>query len=247
MIDVDLLAFGPHPDDIEIGLGGSVATHVELGYRVGLCDLTHGELGSNGTVEERHAEAQAAAEVLGVTWRENVGWPDGAIGQDPAQLPAAVAVIRRCRPAMVALPYWTDRHPDHESASRVLTEAVFRSGLRRYAPDGEPWRPDWVCYYFINDAAAPSFVVDVSDAYPRKREALECYRTQFRARGADAVSTRLTAPAFLQMIEARDAHLGALAGVAQAEGVVVKEPVVRPSLFKRWTTEPAASRRDRVS
>ena len=244
---VDVLAFGPHPDDIEIGLGGSVARHVDLGYRVGLCDLTRDELSTNGTMDERLEEAQAAAEVLGAAWRENLGWPDGEIGQDRARERSAVELIRRSQPAMIAVPYWDDRHPDHGVASRVLTTAVFRSGLRRYAADGVPWKPDWVCYYFINDTAEPSFVLDVSDAYPRKREALECHRSQFRPVSQDAVPTRLTSSRFLQMIEARDAHLGALAGVAHAEGVVVKEPVVRPTLFKLPASGSGVQDEDRMS
>ena len=239
---IDVLIFGPHPDDIEIGLGGAVAKHVDLGYSVGLCDLTRGELGSNGTVEERAEEARAAADVLGATWRENLGWADGQIGLDPSQERSAVELIRRARPALVAIPYWHDRHPDHEAASRVLTAATFRSGLRRYAAEGAAWKPDWVCHYFINTDATPSFVVDVSDAYPRKRQALECHRSQFRPSADDAVPTRLTGPGYLQMIEARDAHLGALVGVAHAEGVIVREPVERPTLFKAAAGVPRPSR-----
>ena len=233
MTNVDVVVFGPHPDDIEIGVGGSVATHVDLGYRVGLCDLTRGELGSNGTVEQRLEEANAAAEVLGVAWRENLEWPDGEIaadGRTGAHIRSAAELLRRSRPAVALLPYWRDRHPDHVSASHVLTEAVFRAGLRRFAVDGEPWKPDWICYYFINDIADASFAIDVTRAYGRKREALACHRSQFQPEGDQAVDTRLTATSFQQMIEARDAHLGALIGAGWAEGVVVKEPLVR----SRW-------------
>src|SRR5690606_35274561 len=116
-----------HPDDIEIGLGGCVARHVSAGHRVGLCDLTAGELGSNGTPDERRAEADAAARVLGVASRENLGWPDGGITGGPDQLLAAVDVIRRHRPRTVAIPYWDDRHPDHVAASHALTVAAHRS------------------------------------------------------------------------------------------------------------------------
>src|SRR5436190_18203323 len=125
MDPVDLLVFGPHPDDIEIGIGGIVARHAAEGRRVGLCDLTAGEMGSNGTVEERLAEAEAARAVLGAAWRENLRWPDRRIGKEPAHLDHAVAFIRRHRPRTVALPYWSDRHPDHVAASEVLTEAAF--------------------------------------------------------------------------------------------------------------------------
>ena len=194
----DLVVFGPHPDDIEIGIGGSVATHVDLGCTVGLCDLTRGELGSNGTPEERVQEAQAVADVLGVAWRRNLGWPDGEIGQSgvyTSQIRSAAELIRNARPSVVVIPYWTDRHPDPEAASRVLREAV-------------------------------------STAYARKQAAFACYVSQFRPPGEDAVETRLTGGPFLHMIEARDAHLGTQIGAAQAEGFVVKDPLVRPTLLK---------------
>jgi bacillithiol biosynthesis deacetylase BshB1 len=231
---VDLLVFGPHPDDIEIGLGATVAKHAALGYQVGLCDLTRGEIGSNGTPEERLAEAEAARVVLGAAWRENLGWPDRGIGSRDDHLLQAARLIRRVRPRAIAIPYWDDRHPDHGAASRVLSEAVFNARLRRYPIDGDPWQAEWVCYYFINDSAPASFVVDVSDHYEVKRRALACYRSQFSRTPQDtnAVATRLTSPRFMQLIESRDAQFGALAGVAFAEGVIVKEPIVRENLLK---------------
>ncbi len=229
---VDLLVFGPHPDDIEIGLGGVVAKHAADGFRVGLCDLTAGEMGSNGTVEERLAEAEAARAVLGATWRVNLRWVDRAIGRDPDRVRAAAALVRQAKPRAVAVPYWSDRHPDHVDASHVLTEAVFNAGLRRYEAGGEAWKPEWVCYYFINDSTTPSFVVDVSEQYEVKRRALACHASQFQASASAAVDTRLTSPRFQQLIESRDAQFGALAGVAFAEGLVVKDPILRPNLFR---------------
>jgi bacillithiol biosynthesis deacetylase BshB1 len=229
----DLLVFGPHPDDIEIGLGGAVARHAAEGHTVGLCDLSAGELGTNGTPEIRQREAQDAAKVLGARFRENLGWPDGAIINTPTLVKSAVEAIRRHRPRTVAAPYWNDRHPDHIGASEALRTAAFSSGLRRYAAAGDPWRPDWVCYYFINDGATPSFVIDVSAHYETKRAALACYASQFAPKGADAAPTRLTTAGFGQLIESRDAQFGAQAGVAYAEGVVVHEPVERASLFRR--------------
>ena len=231
-MSIDLLVFGPHPDDIEIGLGGTVARHTAEGHVVGLCDLTEGEMSSNGTVAERRDEAAAAARVLGAAWRENLRWPDGDIAATPEAIRSAVDLIRRHRPRTIAIPYWDDRHPDHVSASQVLRHAAFKSRLRGYITEAEPWSPDWVCYYFINDIVTPSFVVDVSAHYERKREALACHRTQFQPQGVNAVTTRLSAPAFRQLIESRDAQFGALAGVAWAEGIVVREPVRRSGLLK---------------
>ena len=230
MNQVDLLVFGPHPDDIEIGLGGTVARHVALGRTVGLCDLTAGELGSNGTVEERLAEAEAARAVLGAAWRVNLEWPDRGIGSAHSQVRDAASLIRKARPRVVAIPHWTDRHPDHVASSEVLTEAVFSSGLRRFDAAGEAWRPASVCYYFINNWDQASFVIDVSDHYDVKRRALDCYVSQFRATAAGAVPTRLNSPRFSQLIESRDALFGAVAGVAFAEALVVKDPIVLPHL-----------------
>jgi bacillithiol biosynthesis deacetylase BshB1 len=229
---VDLLVFGPHPDDIEIGLGGTVAKHAALGHRVGLCDLTAGEMGSNGTVDERIAEAESARAVLGAAWRVNLRLPDRAIGRSPDHVRAVTALIREARPRAVAAPYGVDRHPDHVAASELLTEAVFNSGLRRYDTGSDAWRPEWVCYYFINDSTTPSFVVDVSSHYEVKRRALACHSSQFRAGVGTSVETRLTSPLFQQLVESRDAQFGALAGVAFAEGIIVREPIVRGNLFK---------------
>ncbi len=230
---IDLLVFGPHPDDLEIGLGGAIARHAAQGSSVGLCDLTAGEMGSNGNVAERLAEAEAARVVLGADWRENLRLPDRAIGKDPSHLERAVAFIRRHRPRVVAVPYWSDRHPDHGAASELVTEACFNAGLRRYKAEGEAWKPDWICYYFINETGIPSFVIDVSDYYDRKIAALECHRSQFAPPAAGGpVATRLNTPIFRQLIESRDAQFGAQAGVHRAEGVVVREPIVRTTLMK---------------
>ena len=230
-VRLDLLVFGPHPDDIEIGLGGTIAKHVAAGHRVGLCDLTRGELGSNGTVEERAAEGEAARAVLGAAFRECLAWPDGNIG-GADHVRTAASYIRTHRPRAVAIPHWHDRHPDHLAASETLTRAIFNSGLRKFDADGDAFRPDWVCYYFINDTSPASFVVDVSAHYETKRQALACYRSQFTPAAKGAVETRLTSPRFAQLIESRDAQFGALAGVAFAEGVVVREPIMRDGLLK---------------
>jgi len=228
---VDLLVFGPHPDDIEIGMAGTVAKHTVLGHRVGLCDLTAGEMGGNGTVDERLAEAEAARAVLGAQWRVNLRLPDRALGTSETHARAVASLVRCARPRTVALPYWSDRHPDHVRASELVADAVFSAGLRRYDADGEALKPAWVCYYFINDHAAPSFVVDVSDHYEIKRRALACHVSQFAPRGSDVVSTRLTSSRFNQLIESRDAQFGAQVGVAFAEGFVVRQPIQRPDLM----------------
>jgi len=237
---VDLLAFGPHPDDIEIGMAATVAKHASVGLRVGLCDLTRGELGSNGTSDERVAEGEAAARLLGAAWRVNLGLPDGALTEIDLHVRAIVEIVRLARPAAIAIPFADDRHPDHHRAAALLASAIFKAGLRRYPAAGAAWHAEWVCAYFINDSAPPSFVVDVSDVYDLKRRALACHASQFRPAAPDAAKTRLTSPLFLQLVESRDAQFGAAAGVRFAEGFMVREPVVRPLLTDRW---PGAVRR----
>jgi len=229
---LDLLVFAPHPDDAEIGLGGTMARHVGLGHRVGICDLTAGELSSNGTPETRRHEAIEAGRALGLAWRDNLGLPDGGLTATPVQVRSIVRVIRQQQPRVIALPYWQDRHPDHVASSALVAEAAFKAGLRKYETELPAWSAEWTCYYFINDTAAASFVLDVSAHYETKRSALACYRSQFAPAEGDAVSTRLTHSTFIQMIEGRDAHLGALCGAAFAEAVIVREPVVRSTLFK---------------
>lgn len=231
MSALDVLAFGPHPDDLEIGLGGTLAKHAALGHSVGLCDLTRGEMSSNGTPEERVREAEAARTVLGAAWRENLGLPDRSIGSSPDHVRRVVELIRRVRPRTIAIPYSPDRHPDHESSAALLRDAIFNAKLTRYAAAGDPWQPEWVCQYFINDGGPASFVVDVSAHYETKRRALACYASQF-IRATESAETRLNSASFSQLIESRDAQFGALAGVRYAEGLVVKEPVVRAHLLK---------------
>lgn len=240
-MSLDLLVFGPHPDDLEIGLGGTIARHTSAGWEVGLCDLTRGEMGSNGTPEERVREAEAARTVLGAAWRENLGWADRGITGEREQLDQVARLVRRWQPRVVAIPYWEDRHPDHAAASRVLTEAVFNSRLRRYPIDGDAWAPEWVCYYFINDHGPISFAIDVSAHYQAKLQALDCYRSQFRPEGPESVETRLTASSFRRLITSRDGQFGALTGVPYAEGFVVKEPILRHNLFKDMAGMPPAA------
>ena len=244
---VDLLVFGPHPDDLEIGAGGTVARHASMGLRVGLCDLTAGEMGSNGTIEERLDEAEDARKVLGASWRVNLRWPDRAIGTETTHSLVATQLIRQVRPKAIALPYWSDRHPDHVAASRVLTDAIFNAGLRRYKAEGEPWQPEMTSYYFINESTQPSFVVDVSEHYETKRRALACHVSQFRPTPAGGVQTRLTSPRFMTLIESRDAQFGVLAGVDFAEGFVIREPVLRPHLLGEWRVQddPPSTNRGR--
>jgi LmbE family N-acetylglucosaminyl deacetylase len=157
---------GPHPDDLEIGLG-TIAKHAAMAAG-GPGDLTPARCRQRHR-GQRLAESEAARVALGASWRVNLRWPDRGIGSDRDHVRLAAELVRGARPRTVALPYWSDRHPDHGAASTVLTEAVFNSGLRRYAAAGDPWKPEMTVYYFINESAPPSFVIDVTDHYAAKR------------------------------------------------------------------------------
>ena len=229
-MSVDLLVFGPHPDDLEIGMGGTVAVHARAASASVLCDLTRGELGSNGTPATPDGRSRGRTRACSARApRVNLGLPDGGLRPDDRRSSASRGRVRPPhQAAAVALPYWRDRHPDHDSGqpagrARRLREPACAATRRA----GEPWQPDWVCYYFINDAAPPSFVVDVSARLRRRSaEALACHRVAVRAGWRQsAAATRLTSPLFAQLVESRDAQFGALAGVRFAEGFVVREPV----------------------
>ena len=171
--------------------------------------------------------------MLGAVWRENLRWPDRRIGKDPAHLEQAVAFIRRHRPRSVAVPYWSDRHPDHVAASALLTEAVFNAGLRRYPGRrrGVEGGLDLLLLHQRQRAAVASWST-CPDHYEQKRAALDCHTSQFQRAGAGTAATRLNTPLFRQLIESRDAQFGALAGVRWAEGFVVREPMLRSSLMR---------------
>ncbi|WP_144933292.1 bacillithiol biosynthesis deacetylase BshB1 [Paenibacillus sp. 32O-W] len=224
---LDMLVFGAHPDDAEIGMGGTIAKHVEAGRSVGICDLTFAEMSSNGTVETRKREAAHAAKALGVTLRANLGLPDRGLQLIKEQLDEITLAIRRYKPRMVFCPYWEDRHPDHVLCSRMVQEAVFSAKLRNYLPDTEAHSVEQVYFYFINDAIDPDVMIDISSQYSKKREALMAYRSQFEP--AEASRGQVKTPlnqGYLDNVEARDRLLGQKRLVPYAEGFVSKLPLI---------------------
>lgn len=224
MAGVDILAFGAHPDDVEIGMAATLAKHTRFGRSVGIIDLTRGELGTNGTAEERMAEGLRASRVLGAAFRENLGLPDRGIEDAPEHRRVVVEAIRRHRPQVVCVSCGVDRHPDHVAAHHLVTAACFDSGLRRLDAAGTPHRPLRILYYFINLDCRPDFIVDVSDSYPAKVEALACHRSQFQL-GPGQYQTMLNQPGFPRLVRGRDAHFGALIGGEFGEGFLAREPV----------------------
>ncbi len=220
---IDLLIFGAHPDDAEIGMGGTIYKHTKAGYKVVICDLTHAEMSSNGTVESRKLEAAEAGRLLGLAERSNLGLPDRGLRGDPAQIEQIVRELRRLRPRLVFAPYWQDRHPDHVMCGKLVDEAIFNAKLRNYLPELEPVAIERTYYYFINDLYEPQVVLDVSDNYEMKHAALRAYGTQFMPDGA-TVSTPIN-EGFLEHIEMRDRVTGHKFGYRYAEGFAARHPV----------------------
>lgn len=221
-IDLDILVFGAHADDAEIGMAGTIAKHVKAGYKVGICDLTEAELSSNGNVELRKEEADKASGVLGLTLRTNLGLPDRGLYVTPESVAAVTSVIREYSPRVVFAPYWDDRHPDHVQCSKLVEEAVFNAKLRRFMPDKPAARVEELYFYFINDWRTPDLIVDVTDYYDIKEKSLHCYGSQFTP-GIDGVATPLT-QGYVERVKARDALIGQRKLIPYAEGFTVKTP-----------------------
>ncbi|TNE52463.1 MAG: bacillithiol biosynthesis deacetylase BshB1 [Deltaproteobacteria bacterium] len=227
---LDALAFGPHPDDVELCCGGLLLNLADQGYQTGVVDLTRGELGSNGTPELRAEEAAAAGKVLGLSVRENLGLPDGWIHpwsgyeEPPAEkaahshLARVVEVLRRLRPELVLIPWHETRHPDHRATSELLTKALFFAGVRKFEtdPPSERFVPRQVLYYQMRYRFHPSFIVDTSAVSERKMEAVHCYSSQFQ-RTNDTAATLINSNLALQALESRDRYYGAMLGVTHGE------------------------------
>ncbi|MFC4302867.1 bacillithiol biosynthesis deacetylase BshB1 [Cohnella boryungensis] len=223
---LDILVFAAHPDDAEIGMGGTIVKHAKAGQAVGIVDLTFAEMSSNGNVETRQRESEEASVLLGLAARENLGLPDRGLAAVPEQLQAMVAAIRKYRPRLVFAPYFVDRHPDHIACSRMAEEAVFNAKLRKYLPELPAWTVEQLYFYFINDAHTPQLLIDISEEQTLKMNALKAYRSQFMPEGSEAdwVETPLTG-AYLDNVEARDRLLGQSRKLRFAEGFIPKGPI----------------------
>ncbi|KAB2338960.1 bacillithiol biosynthesis deacetylase BshB1 [Cytobacillus depressus] len=225
-ITLDILAFGAHADDVEIGMGASIAKYAKLGKKIGICDLSNAELSSNGTVEIRKKEAQIAADILGVTVRETIGLPDRGLFPNPEYIRKITEVIRKYRPKLVFAPYFQDRHPDHGQCARLVEEAVFSAGIKKYASeDGfEPHRVKNLYFYMINGFHEPDFVIDVTGYMDKKIESLNAYASQF-IKDEKTFNTPLV-NGYIETIEARERLFGKEVEVAYAEGFKRKKPVI---------------------
>ncbi len=242
---LQILAVGAHPDDVEISCGGTLAVAARQGYSVGILDLTRGELSTNGTVEERAAEAAEAAGLLGVRVRRNADLPDGGINPlDPEQVRSVVRILRALRPSILLTHAPMDRHPDHVEASRIVDRAWYLAGLRQFDPGGEaaPHRAEGRYHFASRIGFQPTFVVDVTPAWEEKRRAILAHRSQV-SRGAASRVTPLNDPEFLARIEARARHFGSQIGVLHGEPFLATEPIgfrTLEALLRSARPEPGA-------
>lgn len=221
-----ILVFGIHPDDIELGCGGSAALHARSGHEVVLADLTRGESSSNGTPQARALEAEKAARIMGCRERINIGLPDAGIrSEDPDQQRRVVETIRRVKPDVVLLPNGDDPHPDHESGAALIRRALYLSGVHGYRTEGaEAWKTRAALVYSGRREVRRDVVVDTTAVHDIKMDAIRAHESQFTAR-ADSVPTPLNAPDFLSVVEARDRTHGYLVGARFGEAFETLSPV----------------------
>jgi N-acetylglucosamine malate deacetylase 1 len=220
----EALFFGPHPDDVELSSGGLAALFAANGHSVAIVDLTRGEAASRGTVDQRAAEAQAAARVLGVASRENLGLPDLHLDRTHhAHLAAVVACLRRHRPTLVVAPHRADPHPDHVEASHLIERACYLSGLARFPAGGERHRPDVLLFSLYRSLDRPHLVVDVGAVWAKKSEAIRAHKSQLDS--VEGPSTYLTRPDFLPEVEARARVWGASIGARYGEAYRSSGPI----------------------
>jgi bacillithiol biosynthesis deacetylase BshB1 len=219
---LDALVIAPHPDDAELGLGGTIAKLLSFGWKVGILDLTSGEPTPLGSVEARRAETSAANAALGGPWRENLGLPNRSLEPSLAHRRALAEVFRRVRPRLLFAPFYEDAHPDHTAATKLVEDARFWSKLSKSDMAGEPFHPARVLYYFsvhLRIVERPSFVIDVSDHAEAKRAALNCYVTQLVANQPPG------RPGVIDAVFDRTRFWGQTVGVRHAEPIASREPI----------------------
>ncbi len=225
MIQADILAFGVHPDDVELGCAGTLLAASKQGKITAIVDLTQGELGTRGTAATRKKEATDAAAIMQVAYRENLEMADGFFTNDEAHLRKVITSIRKYRPSIVLCNAPEDRHPDHGRSSKLVADACFLSGLRKIETSFEgaaqqSWRPSYVFHYIQDRYLKPDFVFDISDFMDLKMEAVMAYTTQFNTTDSSEPQTYISTPDFLDVIKARALMLGKRIGVKYAEGYI---------------------------
>lgn len=234
---IDILAFGAHPDDVELGCGGTLHKAVVNGKTVGIIDLTKGELGTRGDIKTRVIEASNAAKVLGVSFRENLEMPDGFLTNSKENQLLVINMIRKYQPEIVFCNSFEDRHPDHSKACQLIRESCFLSGLVKIVTedvDGNVqkfWRPNAVYSYIQWKSLKPEFVVDISSSIDVKISAVKCYKSQFYNPSSDEINTPISTKNFIESIRYRAADLGRLTNLDYAEGFVSDRLIAVESIF----------------
>jgi len=219
----DILAFGAHPDDVELGCGGTIAKMVSEGKICVIVDLTKGELGTRGTDETRREEAATSTKILGVSARENLGMKDGFLTNSEEYQMEIVKMVRKYRPEIVLANAIDDRHPDHAKAAKLVSDACFLAGLRKietilHGENQEVWRPKLIFHYIQWKNIEPEFVIDISEHLDKKIEACMAYKTQFYDPTSKEPETPITSKDFFESLTYRAQDLGRLSGVTYAEG-----------------------------
>jgi bacillithiol biosynthesis deacetylase BshB1 len=217
---LDALVIAPHPDDAELGMGGTIRLMLDRGLRVGVLDLTDGEPTPRGSPEIRARETVAATAALGLPWRENLGLPNRRLRATLAARATLAGVIRRVQPRWLFAPHWIDAHPDHVAATRLATAARFWAKLTKCDLPGDPWHPERIYHYacvHLRMVSRPAFVVDISATWATKRRSLACYASQFPATAPS--------PTVLERVAAADAWWGAAIGTAHGEPFWSREPI----------------------
>lgn len=232
---LDILAFGAHPDDVELGCSGTIAKEIALGKKVGIIDLTRGELGTRGSAEIRDAEAALAAKILGITVRENLNMRDGFFINDEAHQLKIIEIIRKYQPEIVLCNAIQDRHIDHGKGSKLVSDACFLSGLRKIETvyEGQvqgAWRPKVVYHYIQWNNIEPDFVVDISDYIEIKKESIMAYSSQFYSKNSNEPVTPIATKNFLNSVLFRSMDYGRIIGVEHAEGYTAERYLAVNSL-----------------
>lgn len=228
---LDILAIGVHPDDIELGCSGTLIKHIKDGHKVGLCDLTQGEMGTRGSGPLRLKEAEEARKILGAAVRENLGMRDAFFKITEENIIKIARVIRTYQPDIVLANAVSDRHPDHGRASQLTSEACFYAGLAKFEIDGlERWRPKVVYHYIQDRYIKPDFVVDITDHIDTKMESILAYKSQFFDPSSAELSTPISGQDFLDYVKAKDRVMGRPIGAKYAEGFTVERAIEVKSL-----------------
>ena len=228
---LDILVFGAHPDDVELGCGGTVIKEIKAGKKVGIIDLTRGELGTRGNAETRDAESKLASEIMGVTIRDNMGFKDGFFKDDEAHKLALIKKIRQYQPDIVITNAVSDRHPDHGRGAEITVDACFLAGLEKIETDQQVWRPRAIYHYIQFNFLTPDFVIDISAEIKEKLEAVKAYSTQFFNPQSSESKTIISSQDFLDSVSYRAKDLGRQANCEYAEGFLAHQMLKVDSLF----------------